>query len=256
MPWRWRPFHGPRPRTVQRCPRDFQVQPFLQLCLSTVIMGVAFVVAEKFPHKGYWSAGRWFFGGVTLLALAEMISAAVALVGGTMGVVNPTVMRSPWRARSVGEFWATRWNTLVAEHCYRRWCFAPFARSNAIAGLFATFICSGFCHALLAYVWLGSWPLSLEFGLFFVVQPFFILLERWLGERRWQPALRWVWTLGILAITCPLLVEPFLQFTELWPFSNLWFAAPTIVFAFVILLAGVISLVSIVACPRAAPAPN
>lgn len=56
--------------------------------------------------------------------------------------------------------------------------------------------------------------MSLMWGTFFVVQPLLIAVERWMKVRRWRPAAGRAWTLAVLAITSPLIVEPALQLIE------------------------------------------
>ena len=72
-----------------------------------------------------------------------------------------------------------------------------------------------------------------------------IAAERRFGERRWRPAARRAWTLGVLAITSPLFVEPLLQIAERsWgvPGSVLF---PTLaVLGFVIVFSSIFSLAS------------
>ena len=48
-------------------------------------------------------------------------------------------------------------------------------------------------------------------GAFFAVQPPLLLAER---VRRWPEPARHAWTLGALALACPLFVEPVLQIIE------------------------------------------
>ena len=108
---------------------------------------------------------------------------------------------------SIGEFWTERWNP------GRRYFFArhaqPFARHGRVRALFAAFIVSGIWRWLLAYVVLGRWGMSVVWGAFFFVQPFFILLERRMKVRRACGGGARVDVVG--AILVSLIVEPTLQ---------------------------------------------
>jgi hypothetical protein len=61
---------------------------------------------------------------------------------------------------------------------------------------------------------LGAWRPAAACGAFFLAQPLLIAAERRLRVRRWPTAAGRAWTLGALAVTSPLVVEPVLRMAE------------------------------------------
>jgi len=142
-----------------------------------------------------------------------MATACHTFLTALLGLTVPPWFQSPYRSASVGEFWAKRWN-LYSSQILRRQCFAPLARYGAGLALFTAFLVSAIAHVLFVYVPLGRWRISLMCGAFFLVQPLPIAAERWMKVRRWRPGAGRAWTLTVLAITSPLVVEPMLQIFE------------------------------------------
>jgi alginate O-acetyltransferase complex protein AlgI len=228
--------------------RHFDKASLLQLAVATAVFATAMAVVMAVSGVAFWLPVRWLAGGIMMLAFAEMATAAFPLVAAAFGVTAPAFMRSPWRAASVSEFWTKRWNIFASKKIFRPYIFAPMARQGVAFALFAAFALSGLFHVLLAFMALGSWKISLMWGAFFVVQPLLIAAERWLGERRWRPAARRAWTLGVPAITSPLFVEPMLQIAE-----RSWGAPGSVCFAtfavlgLVIIFSSVFCMVSVAA---------
>jgi hypothetical protein len=192
-----------------------------------------------------------------VLAFAEMITASLPVVSAPLGLIVPPLFQSPYRSASISEFWSRRWNLRVSEFLFRKCCFAPLARRNLALALFAPFALSGVIHACLAYVAQGRWPISLCFGAFFVVQPLFIGIERLLAARRWRPVARRAWTLGALAMTSPLIVEPVLQIVEPeWGGPEQVLAPAVAVLGTLLVVSTSIALASLTARPAAAAGLN
>ncbi len=147
-----------------------------------------------------------------ILGFAEMATASHDFLAAMMGFSAPALMRSPFLSTSVGEFWTKRWNVAASALVFRPLFFAPLARQGMVLALFAVFFASGVGHALLAYMAMLRWKISLICGAFFVVQPLLILAERRMNVRRWPTAAARGWTLAALAITSPLFVEPVIEF--------------------------------------------
>jgi hypothetical protein len=100
----------------------------------------------------------------------------LALVWKRAGIHVQPLMRSPLLARSLSEFWSTRWNTAF-NHLAQDLAFRPLARRFGMAGAtLSVFAISGFIHEAVI-----SLPARGGFGLptaYFVVQGLGVLLER------------------------------------------------------------------------------
>ena len=113
-------------------------------------------------------------------------------------------------ALSIREFWNRRWNRPVSGWL-DAFVFAPVAkRRGATVGLLAAFVASGLLHA---WVFLASvgWIAAISAALFFVFQGFFVLVESFVDIRKASDGLRRMWTLGLLALSSPLFVDPVLR---------------------------------------------
>jgi hypothetical protein len=201
-------------KLVRHRPRSLDAPSLVRLIVSTTVLAAGIAVVKAVTPQGSWFLLRWFAGGIAVLAFAEMAMAAMDLATAAAGSILPRLMNSPWRAASVGEFWTRRWNIWTSQKLFRPYCFEPLARYSRVLALFVTFGLSGIAHLLLAFMAMGDWTLSLMCGAFFVVQPLPILAEHWLKVRRWPRAAGHAWTLTVLAITSPLLVEPVLRMAE------------------------------------------
>ena len=240
------------PRQVKRRARSLDMALLLQLGVATVVLAAAIAVAKAASSSGLWLLVRWLGGGIMIFAFGEMATAGLPLVAAAFGVTLPPLMRSPYRSTSVGEFWSSRWNVYASQKIFRPYCLVPLSRRGVALALFTAFGLSGVAHALLTFMVIGRWRISLMCGGFFVVQPLLILAERRMTVRQWRPAAGRAWTLSVLALTSPLFVEPGLQIVERsWgtPDNVLW---PTVaVLGFVIVFSGIVSLASRASCPAA-----
>lgn len=233
-------------RRLARSSRQFGWQPFVRLIMANLVCGGALAMV---PRAGNHVA-RWLSGGIATLAFAEMATMAFVLLTGVAGVSAPLIMDSPHLARSLAEFWSRRWNPGASELLFRRYNFQPLARCSPGWAMAIAFVISGLLHFALAYVGLGRWRVSLACGAFFFVQPAFVATERWLRVRTWRPAATHAWTIGVLAITSPLFVEPLLQLIESSgvPLSNI-VPVTALITAFVFTVSGTVTLLSLAALP-------
>jgi len=201
-------------REVKRRARCFDAVSLRQLMAATLVLAAAVAVVKAVSSFGIGWLARWLAGGIMLLAFAEMATAGHYFLTALMGISAPALMRSPHLSVSIREFWAERWNPAASALVFGRYFFAPLARRGVGLALFAAFFGSAVAHVLLLYMATRRWGISLMWGAFFIVQPLLMAVERRLKVRRWRPAAGRAWTLGALAMTSPLLVEPVLQLIE------------------------------------------
>lgn len=201
-------------RLVTRRPRGFEARSAVRLVLAAAVaIGAVSMVrmADGFAGWPHY-AMRWFAGGIMAFAAFEMAGALINVVTAWWGLSVPPVNDAPYRARSVSEFWAKRWN-LVMTRILRDRAFRPLARRGAGAALFASFALSAVIHAYCMGVALGA-LCALSWGAFLLAQPLIIVAERRLGVRRWPHAVGWLWTAVALAVLSPLFTEPALRLLE------------------------------------------
>jgi len=209
---------------IKPIPRRFDFIAGRQLFIATLVFAGTLMTVKSIPARGGWLALRWFAGGVMFLAVGETFTASHNIWSALTGFQGPRFFQSPWRAASVGEFWARRWN-LPTSRLFHRICFAPLARHGVWLAVIATFALSGIAHFALAYLATMKLKLAICFGLFFCVQPVLIVIERILGIRRWPLIAASIWTLTALTVTAPLFVEPALRAAEPnWGGPDEWFA--------------------------------
>ena len=230
---------------AKRLPRRFDAASLQQLVMTTAVFAAAIATVKAAPARGLWLPVRWLAGGIGAFALAEMATACHILLTALMGLTVPSWFQSPYRSASVGEFWAKRWN-VPSSQILRKLCFAPLARHGAGLALFTTFLVSAIAHVLFVYVPLGRWRISLICGAFFLVQPLPIAAERWMKVRRWRPGAGRAWTLTVLVITSPLVVEPMLQiFERSWGAPDNVLLPTSVALGFVIVLGSIPVLASL-----------
>jgi D-alanyl-lipoteichoic acid acyltransferase DltB (MBOAT superfamily) len=155
----------------------------------------------------------WASAAAFALCLFEAFPRLLTAAYRLLGVEPPPLHDAPYRARSVGEFWA-RWNKVVG--LWLRTSFHdPLARrGRPRAGLFAAFAVSGVAHAYLVLPSLG--PLfAFTTALFFTTQGALMVVERRLRIRRWPRVASHAWTIGGLLLTSPLFTEPLLRIANL-----------------------------------------
>jgi hypothetical protein len=151
-------------------------------------------------------AQRTVAGAAFALATAEFLMSLIALVIAAAGRSTPALHDHPHLARSVGEFWARRWNRVVsralAEHAFRR-----ARRAGPTAALAAPFALSAAIHAYLIGPAAGAQAAAC-WAAFFLAQAPLVLLERRWAIRTWPGWAARTWTLGSLLLLAPLFLEP------------------------------------------------
>lgn len=239
-------------RAVRRIPRSFNRAAFLHLLLATAVMAVAVAMIKAAVPDCPGVLLRWLGGAIAAGAFAGMTTAALPLLGCVFGVSMPPLMQSPWRSATVDEFWGRRWNVWTSAKMFRPVFRAVLSRHGFATALAATFAFSGVTHALMAFLALGKWPVSLACGVFFLVQPVLMAVEHRLGVRRWPVAAARAWTLTVLLVISPLFIEPALQVIEpSWGGSDTVLPPVFTVLAFVLFLTLIVTLGSLAARPAA-----
>jgi hypothetical protein len=156
----------------------------------------------------YWGA-RWAAGLLLIYALAETIHSMLAAVYALGGREIPIQHRTPAAARSVREFWGSRWNRTVSRWLDRS-VFRSWARRGAPrSGWTLSFIISAAVHAYLVEVAVGP-QLAAWMGVYFLVQGLLVLIELRLHVDRWSVVSAHVWVVTAMVLTSPLFTEPFL----------------------------------------------
>ncbi|MEO8185430.1 MAG: MBOAT family protein [Deltaproteobacteria bacterium] len=198
---------------VSRARSDWRPGSLLGACVwgafAAVALWLALFVAATLPAP--WQR---------LLRCAAGLAFAYTGVEGALGVFEfvyrvcglrpPIFHQQPILALSIGEFWGRRWNRIVG-----RWLFATFyrplaLRGQAALGLSAAFVGSALLHLYFTWAAIGlaaGWRMAV----FFLAQLPLLFLERWLQQSRWPEPARRLWTLGWLALSSPLFVEPMLD---------------------------------------------
>ncbi len=218
-PSRWSPrlrlWHALAPFDVERTHR---VPPALDRALLawTVIHAVialgALVALSTFPRTLSFPLQllRLLLGGAVVYAGMEALTEALRLLHRLAGIDVPALQDRPLLSTSIREFWGRRWNRPVSGWL-AEFVFAPVtARSGTTEGLVATFVASGILHAWVFVAAVG-WIAAMLAGLFFLFQGVFVLMESLVGIRRASLPLQRLWTLGLLALTSPLFVDPVLR---------------------------------------------
>jgi hypothetical protein len=239
-------------QAVRRIPRSFNRAAFGHLLLATVVLAVAVAMIRVAAPGCPGVLLRWLGGAIAAGAFAGMTTAALPLMGCVFGVSMPPLMQSPWRSVTVDEFWSRRWNVWTSAKMFRPVFRAVLSRHGFATALAVTFAFSSVAHALMAFLALGKWPVSLACGGFFLVQPVLIAVEHRLGVRRWPVAAARAWTLTAILVTSPLFIEPALQVIEpSWGGSDSVLPSVFTVLAFVLLLTLLVTLGSLAARPAA-----
>jgi hypothetical protein len=153
---------------------------------------------------------RLVLGGVFVYSGMEAATGAFRLVHGLFGIRVPRLQDRPIRALSIREFWNRRWNRPVTGWL-ATYVYAPVsARKGPEWGLFAGFVASGLLHAWMFLAAVGVIA-AVSACLFFVFQALFVLVESAIDVRKASLGLRRTWTLGLLALSSPLFVDPVLR---------------------------------------------
>jgi hypothetical protein len=180
-----------------------------ELAITLVCLHVAIFEAESLAPVPRWLSRQ----GAGLLACyfgVEGALRAFELVFRGFGLRPPVLHAHPILSLSLAELWGRRWNRVVGH-----WLFATFYRPFARAGRTAAGVAAAFLGSALLHLYFTWAAIGIEWGLvmasFFVLQVPLLLLEAKLGQARWPTLWRRVWTLGCMALTAPLFVEPTLH---------------------------------------------
>ena len=180
----------------------------LHAVIALGALALLFALPRGLP---FWmQALRLLLGGAVVYGGMEAIAGALRLGHRLAGIEIPPLQDRPLLSLSIREFWNRRWNRPVSGWL-DAFVFEPVAkRRGATVGLLAAFAASGLLHA---WVFLASvgWIAAISAGLFFVFQGFFVLVESFVDIRKASNGLRRMWTLGLLALSSPLFVDPVLR---------------------------------------------
>jgi len=166
-----RTFLDPALRAERTFPREWIFAIFKMALGALLLWGVAHRISQDLWLLRGWAGmcGMIFllhFGAFHLLALAWRAA----------GVRVEPIMRFPVAAKSLGEFWSTRWNRGFNDLA-RRYLFEPFHRHfGAVFATLFTFLASGLIHETVI-----SLPARGGYGLptlYFTIQGAGILVQR------------------------------------------------------------------------------
>lgn len=143
-----------------------------------------------------------WLGVLAMLCLLHFgVFALLAGIFRRAGFKVEPIMKAPWMAKSLGEFWGPRWNRAFSDWA-RHHIFRPLVRRwGTMRGTIAGFLASGFAHELVI-----SLPARGGFGL---PTLYFLLQAGVLLAQRRNPTLRSRFlTLATVLLPAPLLFHP------------------------------------------------
>jgi hypothetical protein len=167
------------------------------------------VLAPGVHGLAHWAL-RWG-GGVLFCYVGPDIARAVLIFSArAIGLEPPEIHHMPILSTTISQFWGARWNRPVGAwlkfHGYD-----PLAkRGLPRLGILAAFGLSAALHAWFTWIAVGGF-LALVMLSFFLLQGVFVVVERRLRITRRKPAWGRTWTVGVMALSSPLFVEPMLQ---------------------------------------------
>ncbi len=175
-----------------------------------ILAGVAViaVVARWVPTMTPLVAGWLGIAGLLLLFHFGLFD-LVSLAWRTAGVDAAPIMRRPWAARTLGEFWGQRWNLAFRQVAYDAVYRPLVGRIGARWALVAVFVFSALLHELaISLPARGGWGLPSGY---FLLQAAGVLaagsrLGRRLGIQRGRRARLFAWLLVVGP--APLLFHP------------------------------------------------
>ena len=199
---------------LERVPRRWPVRDLL---LSTLLFacGVAGLVyasrlAPAVPPYDSRGWPRWL--ATTVAAYVTMEGMTWQWVAGlpAFGWYHRPYQRHPILSRTLGEFWGARWSSVV-HRWLRSNVYGPLARRGAPrAGVVAAFTASALLHAYMVWPAVGPVP-ALWMLAFFVAHGLMMVVEAWLGVRRWSPVAGRAFVVAVFLVTVPLFIEPILR---------------------------------------------
>lgn len=202
--------------------RALPVGDYRRVCLRAVVWlgavlvsyGIYWKLVGRFHIGGVWLS---YVGSLILLFWGEALSAVLTVLFLPDGRVFPPVHQSPLVARSVADFWGSRWNLWFSDW-FRSVIFLPM-RGQPVVALILVFAVSGLMHEwvlnLPLYCLTGRAPFGSMVG-YFLLQAAGVLVERHFFKR-W-PGLRRVFAWVVVFVPAPLLInEGLLRALRLWP---------------------------------------
>lgn len=165
--------------------------------------------AARAPGAGLAWAGRWVGGLVFLYAFVEAVANLLNAGHRLVGWELPPLHVHPIAARSLSDFWGTRWNRPVSTWLREHWLRPQIRRGRTTAAFLGSFLWSGLLHAAFTLPAVGVAMAGAMLG-FFCAQALGIFVERELGLTR-RPRLARGFALGFIVVTSPLFTEPTLR---------------------------------------------
>ena len=200
-------------RLVTRRPPRLERRALGRLLVALPLGAAAFWVgAEGATHLAGWGPWafygfRWAGGAVLILCIFESAVALLRVVYGALGFHLPPLHEAPHLAVTVREFWARRWNRIVARWLHQNIYQPVQARWRRRAGIAATFVFSALLHADIVFPALGLRG-AVSMLTFFLVQGVAVLVEVRLHTDRWPRVWARLWTLGTILGSSPLFIMP------------------------------------------------
>ncbi|MEO0416830.1 MAG: MBOAT family protein, partial [Verrucomicrobiota bacterium] len=152
--WRYWLWVGTEAKPFRRAKRAIAVQFPAEALVFMIVGVVAFGLIV--PFSGHPLVVGWL-GLVAMLSLAHFGSFAVlAYLLQKAGYQVDPIMRAPWLANGLGEFWGQRWNRAFSDWA-RLHLFLPLVRKWGVAGgTLVGFFASGLAHELVISVPAGG----------------------------------------------------------------------------------------------------
>ncbi|MBE0542123.1 MAG: hypothetical protein IH623_12105 [Verrucomicrobia bacterium] len=207
------------PDSVLRSQPATSIQPVV---LRILMLSVPLLLS----YWVYWQLVRGFqLPGILLSYLAvpclylmsEFLVAVETLLFLPGGRLLPALHRKPWAARSVADFWGSRWNLWFSDW-FRYAIFARLRRRSMLA-LFLAFAISGLMHEWVINVPLYHLTGRVLFGsmmIYFLLQAVGIFVERRFLKS--HPRLMAVFVWLVVLVPVPLVLnEGLLRVLHLWP---------------------------------------
>ena len=152
-----------------------------------------------------------------VLLMGEFLVALVTLFFLPGGLLLPALHRRPWTARSVADFWGSRWNLWFSD--WFRYCIFSRLRRRPWFALLLVFAISGLMHEWVTNFTLYHVTGRALFGsmmIYFLLQPVGILAERRFLKDHPRLMMLFVWL--VVFVPSPLVInEGLLRVLHLWP---------------------------------------
>lgn len=210
----------PSPNSLDRCAdRSRLLGRLVWAAVSAVALALGYRVYWDFIVP--WELPPWILGYVGipfLLLFSSLLLGVVTLAWLPTGRLHPALHRKPWLARSVTDFWGSRWNLWFSDW-FRYVVFVPWRRRPVLA-VVVVFLLSGLIHEWVVNLSLYFAADQRRFGtmmLYFPLQAAGLLIERrFMGGRRFTKV-AWAWLVVILPSPW-VLNEGLLRALRLWPY--------------------------------------